>query len=792
MAEEDSPSAAPMDVDQQDVDESADDEIVREIDVYINRLPDAELYLLQYPLRPVYRPYGDQGQLATVDIKKTQRRLRLSYLMNTESDNYDKDNPIHAVARHHLVSKPGSSSTDSSYAIGILRGGSLTVSPLSAVCQFRPSFAHVDKAAEDAILPDEAQEPQPEETAGSSRKKRVKQEEGAGAAAAAASASGGAKAEASDVKEEKEEKPLVSVSYRRRESVSEQQALALSQARQREMEEAEPWQDIYFYDCDTGECAEMFDNLCKLADDGQAYHRQLLMRGLRQHQHQQEPPKKQQKKPPGGKSRRGSRDVSMVEVEYVEEDLTLSDGDEQLEDEDTDLKPPPEVAFLPAVEPYLNALCACGEGGAPGGTSAAAAGQADAASGPISFLSLSRLTIDQQVQKVLTHLQVVTFARMKQLLTRSVDDPQLLSFLEEFGTVVMGNWVAKSTLVCRDPYEALCRDLLLTLLRQGGAGVQRGKFQEAVKMDSERVSEMLSAVGEFRMQHWQFKLPPDDAFKQAFPDVCDRFDKRWNEGRQKLVEEIQKKQRQRDATHHRRSKVHLQQTVETILRDGGAQALAEIKAAVHAKHDAKGTVTTDADIQEVLPAIAIELKGIWALQSRKDPQVDPYRDVLISLFRRQDHITKSEVTQEFQTLMNRKFELADFTFRSLLREFAENDRGIWKFKGSIKKAQAAGKGISAMSPILRLKDSPIQAPIKRSLSPPFPPAFAPKVPPPRNKPGQSQSLSPTASKRASVNGHVVVDIDQLEELPPAQQQVDAEAGLEGDGKKKAKKGSEKG
>lgn len=70
-----------------------EDPIVREIDVFLNRLEeqgDTDIYLLQYPLRPVYRPYGDHGQLCLIERASASRRLKLTYALNVQGDQFEE------------------------------------------------------------------------------------------------------------------------------------------------------------------------------------------------------------------------------------------------------------------------------------------------------------------------------------------------------------------------------------------------------------------------------------------------------------------------------------------------------------------------------------------------------------------------------------------------------------------------------------------------------------------------------------------------------------------------------
>jgi len=59
------------------------------------------LHLLQYPLRPSYRAYGDQGELTKVDVANEGQEvesLRMHYKLATQSQNYDGNAVDHRVS----------------------------------------------------------------------------------------------------------------------------------------------------------------------------------------------------------------------------------------------------------------------------------------------------------------------------------------------------------------------------------------------------------------------------------------------------------------------------------------------------------------------------------------------------------------------------------------------------------------------------------------------------------------------------------------------------------------------
>lgn len=124
-----------------------DEDVYLEIPIYMNRMqaPPAfsgEVSLLQYPLRPSNRPYGDQGNLVSVEISTDiPARMRQTYALNTNSVFFDDQADFHCD-QMTLISR--SACLDGSgLAVGVLHEGCLTLLPISSVSQFRPSLANV-------------------------------------------------------------------------------------------------------------------------------------------------------------------------------------------------------------------------------------------------------------------------------------------------------------------------------------------------------------------------------------------------------------------------------------------------------------------------------------------------------------------------------------------------------------------------------------------------------------------------------------------------------------------------
>ncbi|XP_074591886.1 uncharacterized protein LOC141847717 [Curcuma longa] len=136
-----------MDVDggfEEEVEE--DDIVVREIDVLCSPSPldeDTYLYILQYVLRPSWRPYELNERCDKVRVKPTKSKIEIDMSLDIDSENYDQE----AADVLRLEKQTLSSSKTplvASYAVGMLNGNQLHLNPVHAVVQLRPSIGYLD------------------------------------------------------------------------------------------------------------------------------------------------------------------------------------------------------------------------------------------------------------------------------------------------------------------------------------------------------------------------------------------------------------------------------------------------------------------------------------------------------------------------------------------------------------------------------------------------------------------------------------------------------------------------
>ena len=132
------------------------EELFHEIPLFLNRLQNppsiaAELSLLQFPLRPLHRPYNDQGELTKVRLSThSPARMQLEYISHTESQFFDNQS-CHSSDRAVLTSQSCDRQDNCSLAVGVIDAHGLTLVPLSSVSRLRPDI--LSNSAEPVFVP---------------------------------------------------------------------------------------------------------------------------------------------------------------------------------------------------------------------------------------------------------------------------------------------------------------------------------------------------------------------------------------------------------------------------------------------------------------------------------------------------------------------------------------------------------------------------------------------------------------------------------------------------------------
>uniref|UniRef100_A0A0E0I9G9 DNA-directed RNA polymerase III subunit RPC5 n=1 Tax=Oryza nivara TaxID=4536 RepID=A0A0E0I9G9_ORYNI len=104
--------------------EDEEDYVLREIDVYFTPKPfdeDTMLYVMQYPLRPCWRPYELNEICKEVRVKPLSSKVEVDLDINTECENYDPEVPLPSRLTEQTLSSSKAADV-ADYAVGVLRG----------------------------------------------------------------------------------------------------------------------------------------------------------------------------------------------------------------------------------------------------------------------------------------------------------------------------------------------------------------------------------------------------------------------------------------------------------------------------------------------------------------------------------------------------------------------------------------------------------------------------------------------------------------------------------------------
>eukprot|EP01102_Stenamoeba_stenopodia_P012236 TRINITY_DN3836_c0_g1_i2.p1 TRINITY_DN3836_c0_g1~~TRINITY_DN3836_c0_g1_i2.p1 ORF type:complete len:696 (-),score=215.08 TRINITY_DN3836_c0_g1_i2:75-2162(-) len=120
-----------------------DDFVVKEFDVHFSQQLSNCIYLLQYPLRPKWKPY-DKTNLSEVRFKPKGLKLEMGFSVDKSSELYDPEN---TTGYKKFVLTSSTVPLRTNFAVGVIRGDEVHLTPIlppnCGVLQMRPSFSHL-------------------------------------------------------------------------------------------------------------------------------------------------------------------------------------------------------------------------------------------------------------------------------------------------------------------------------------------------------------------------------------------------------------------------------------------------------------------------------------------------------------------------------------------------------------------------------------------------------------------------------------------------------------------------
>eukprot|EP01026_Neomeris_dumetosa_P026020 TRINITY_DN21309_c0_g2_i9.p1 TRINITY_DN21309_c0_g2~~TRINITY_DN21309_c0_g2_i9.p1 ORF type:complete len:421 (+),score=66.76 TRINITY_DN21309_c0_g2_i9:53-1315(+) len=207
------------------------DKVVKEQEVYICNGAlgsDSKIWLLQYPLRPTWRPY-DVEFSDKARVKPNARKLEIEVDLDKQSTNFDNDvDPKRDMQKLVLQSTPVNQ--EIGLALGYVKDDKVFLVGINQMVQMRPSMAHVNQVEE--------------------QKRKSKEIE----------------KEASNKQDSKSKRTKVQVQYKKRETEQEAKARLSSYAHLQQQEQQEEWVDLRCHSSESSTRAVLWEKLMQSRD----------------------------------------------------------------------------------------------------------------------------------------------------------------------------------------------------------------------------------------------------------------------------------------------------------------------------------------------------------------------------------------------------------------------------------------------------------------------------------------------------------------------------------------------
>jgi DNA-directed RNA polymerase-3 subunit RPC5 len=120
-----------------DSDSSEEDEVVQRYEVFLSHTLTKNMHVLQYPSRPTSRPY-DFKKFKEMTYKPNHKKLDITFEINTHSEHFNQDT-MDEDNKNTFTLTSNAVPLKTNYAVGIIRGNQLQITPLQSILQLRPS-----------------------------------------------------------------------------------------------------------------------------------------------------------------------------------------------------------------------------------------------------------------------------------------------------------------------------------------------------------------------------------------------------------------------------------------------------------------------------------------------------------------------------------------------------------------------------------------------------------------------------------------------------------------------------
>jgi hypothetical protein len=301
---------------------------------------------------------------------------------------------------------------------------------------------------------------------------------------------------------------------------------------------------------------------------------------------------------------------------------------------------------------------------------------------------LSRLDFSKQVERILKQHDIIRFedilAQLPPNSRARYSESDVLDQLESAAICVQGNWVIMSHLTSHRPQLWDTRDALLLLLQAAKREITIQLLSSISGLGKEDIEEILHPLCllDLLTNTWKPRVKPDDTFQAVHPDVIKRQEIVTNS----IVNRLKSKKETKESPSESKSSTAaipasswtiLSEKVRSKLISEGTFTSDEIRQFLQSL--SRDHFITESTTLELLRQVnAVPIRDRWAsgVPDPRNPDLDNLRRILMTLYRDRDALSKSEILAAFTSC-----QLSDHDLRKLIKEFAQNEKGMWVFRG---------------------------------------------------------------------------------------------------------------
>ncbi|CAA9989558.1 conserved Plasmodium protein, unknown function [Plasmodium knowlesi strain H] len=392
----------------------------------------------------------------------------------------------------------------------------------------------------------------------------------------------------------------------------------------------------------------------------------------------------------------------------------------------------------------------------------------------LNMLYFFSLSLDEQILKIMRLKNVQRFGEIQKIIKKNIDQDILLNTIQKYCVNILGLWVIKSKylykfLKGKEPksdiekekikknmesfsymdYKIRVRDLLLVIIfkqvepillkhvyniKVGKKGLndqrRRGEddkrsdvdnnsnlyrnsdpdadskkinsstsilmenFEKATNLPNNALSEMFHPLCEYKYTGYFFKHKMDEEFVNKNTQLCLSINEKWKKKMVKIAKIIQTYKNSKIVINDYKLDIRtLEKNITDVLHNN-CIPFDDIYNKI--KKDAKNTNIDLPFFMKALNNIALQINNMWFLRIENQSEFNKCRNAVINIFQTNHNavFSKNEIVKRVEMAIQSTLTIPDIYFRNILKEFCVQRNGVYFFKGndSLREGEAARCG----------------------------------------------------------------------------------------------------